>query len=584
MKNKTIIYRFMQYLMCVVIVSNCLLFFCQFFIVQRNVKKQSFEMGMNMMESNLSMIEQYFSDVDNIAYSLIYNKDIIRFLKRDVDRADDLRWLESIESLYFNSRPDLRLSFYKEGEYQNIYSLMSERDVSDYRYEKWYQEMLWTGKERLIISKAATKEEPNFVHSVIYRVNDLYGDGLVGYLKIDMDLMYLKEKFLHDYSRVAGTTITDEEGEVLFWDKLIIELGDDIYKKQEHGGIETKEYLLAYGTSQNTGWHICMALSKKELFQSYYRMFPVLLVLLLLILLAAVWLSRYFLNVITVNYRRLSEGMEQVKKGKLDITLEPAIPDEISVLIREFNEMMQKVNSLMEAVEAKQILLKEAEIKALQQQINPHFMHNIMETIIGLASEGMDEEVIQMSECMSDMLRYNTQMNEITTLREEMEQVRNYVQVLKMRFQDRFEVYYDVDENCMKCIIVKFMLQPLVENSLTHGLAETWKDGMLRIRIVKEDDLISIMIFDNGVGFSPERLEEMRRQLEITTERPLEYINQYKSLGIMNVHLRLRLYYGEKYSIEIFSKPGHGTCISIKIPYLTKQTEVTENVQSNADR
>ena len=240
MKNKTIIYRFMQYLICVVIVSNCLIFFCQFFIVLRNVKKQSFEMGLNMMESNLSMIEQYFSDVDNIAYSLIYNKDIIRFLKTDVDRADDLRWLESIESLYFNSRPDLRLSFYKEGEYQNIYSLMSERDVSDYRYEKWYQEMLWTGKERLIISKAATKEEPNFVHSVIYRVNDLYGDGLVGYLKIDMDLMYLKEKFLHDYSRVAGTTITDEEGEVLFWDKLIIELGDDIYKKQEHGGIETK--------------------------------------------------------------------------------------------------------------------------------------------------------------------------------------------------------------------------------------------------------------------------------------------------------------------------------------------------------
>ena len=89
-------------------------------------------MGLNMMESNLSMIEQYFSDVDNIAYSLIYNKDIIRFLKTDVDRADDLRWLESIESLYFNSRPDLRLSFYKEGEYQNIYSLMSERDVSDY--------------------------------------------------------------------------------------------------------------------------------------------------------------------------------------------------------------------------------------------------------------------------------------------------------------------------------------------------------------------------------------------------------------------------------------------------------------------
>ena len=178
-----------------------------------------------------------------------------------------------------------------------------------------------------------------------------------------------------------------------------------------------------------------------------------------------------------------------------------------------------------------------------------------------------------MSECMSDMLRYNTRMNDVTTLREEMEQIRNYVQVLKIRFQDRFEVYYDYDEECLDCIIVKFMLQPLVENSLTHGLSETWKDGMLRIRIVREEDLISVMIFDNGVGFSEERLEEMRRQLEITTERPLDYINQYKSLGIMNVHLRLRLYYGEKYSIEIFSKPGRGTCISIKIPYIKENNE-----------
>ena len=572
-KNKTITYRFMRYLICIIILSNCLTFFCQYFIIQNNMKNQSMEMGKNLMESNLSMIEQYFRDVDNIAYSLIYNRDIVRFLKNDVDRADDLKWLDGVESLYFNSRSDLRLSFYKDGKYNNIYSLLIKRDVSDYRYEKWYQEMLWTGKERILISGTATKNEPDFIHSIIYRIDDLYGNDVVGYLKIDMDLKYLKEIFVHDYSRIAGTSITDEEGKMLFWDKLIIELDDSVYNSREHGVLETEEYLISYGTSENTGWHICMAMSKAELFRNHYKLIPVLFGLLLAILAATARISNRFLNIITVNFKRLSEGMKLVKQGKLHVTIEPEISDEISLLIQEFNEMMQKVNSLMETVEAKQILLKETEIKALQQQINPHFMHNIMETIRGLASEGMDEEVIQMSECMSDMLRYNTRMNDVTTLREEMEQIRNYVQVLKIRFQDRFEVYYDYDEECLDCIIVKFMLQPLVENSLTHGLSETWKDGMLRIRIVREEDLISVMIFDNGVGFSEERLEEMRRQLEITTERPLDYINQYKSLGIMNVHLRLRLYYGEKYSIEIFSKPGRGTCISIKIPYIKENNE-----------
>ena len=112
-KNKTITYRFMRYLICIIILSNCLTFFCQYFIIQNNMKNQSMEMGKNLMESNLSMIEQYFRDVDNIAYSLIYNRDIVRFLKNDVDRADDLKWLDGVESLYFNSRSDLRLSFYK---------------------------------------------------------------------------------------------------------------------------------------------------------------------------------------------------------------------------------------------------------------------------------------------------------------------------------------------------------------------------------------------------------------------------------------------------------------------------------------
>ena len=255
--------------------------------------------------------------------------------------------------------------------------------------------------------------------------------------------------------------------------------------------------------------------------------------------------------------------------------VEPDAQDEIGILIQEFNEMVSRVNELVQAVEAKQILLKEAEIKALQQQINPHFMSNIMETIMGLASEGMDDEVIRVSECMSDMLRYNTRFENTTTLREELEQVRNYVSVLQIRFEDRFEAYYDVDEECMDCRMVKFTLQPLVENAISHGLSQTEKDGMIRIRVKREGSQISIMIFDNGIGMTNEMRDELIKRLTQTAERPLEYINQYKSLGILNVHLRLRMYYGEAYSIELFSKEGRGTCFSIKIPFMQNSVEET---------
>lgn len=329
-----------------------------------------------------------------------------------------------------------------------------------------------------------------------------------------------------------------------------------------------------------------MAISKEDLLKDRRRQLLFLLFLVGIIIFLTIQVSKKFFSVITGNYKRLMEGMEKAKQGELTVQVENKEEDEISNLILEFNTMMNKIDELMRSVEGKQALLKEAEIKALQQQINPHFMHNIMETIMGLASEGMDEEIITVSECMSDMLRYNTRMENMTDLRTELGQVKNYVQVLKIRFEDRFEAYYDIDQECLDCRIVKFTLQPLVENAISHGLRDTWEGGMLRIRIKKEpwqgDAGVSIMIYDNGCGMEEAQKQELEKRLQMTTEKPLEYIEQYKSLGLLNVHLRLRLCYGEKYQIELFSKKNKGTCIHIKIPFLTGEEE--NDVKSYSDR
>ena len=230
---------------------------------------------------------------------------------------------------------------------------------------------------------------------------------------------------------------------------------------------------MSYGISESTGWRLCMAQSKEELFHNQKQMLLALVLILLLIVTGTILLSSKCFNIITGNFKRLVKGMEEVKKGNLTTQVEADTSDEISLLIQEFNDMMQRVNTLVHTVESKQILLKEAEIKDLQQQINPHFMHNIMETIMGLASEGMDREVITVSKCMSAMLRYNTTFENTTTIREELKQVQNYVTVLKIRFEDRFEVYYDVDDECLDCEIVKLTLQPMVENAISHGLQDT---------------------------------------------------------------------------------------------------------------
>ena len=412
------------------------------------------------------------------------------------------------------------------------------------------------------------RDDSGFVYSMIYRIEDVYEDKTVGYLKVDMDLNVLKERFLHSYTNVAGVTISDGDGNLLFWEGEALSAPDEIYRRGEILTYETKEHIMSCSISESTGWKLCVAMSKAEIFAGQRTMVWMLIGILVVIIFFTILISGKCFSIITVNFKRLVEGMELVKKGDLHAHVEVDTADEISVLIHEFNEMVGRVEELVQTVEAKQILLKEAEIKALQQQINPHFMNNIMETIMGLASEGMDDEVIRVSECMSDMLRYNTRFENSTTLKAELEQVQNYVSVLKIRFEDRFEAYYDVDEECMSCCMVKFTLQPLVENAISHGLSEVEKGGMIRIRVKREEGQISIMIFDNGAGMPEEVRRELEQRLIQTAERPLEYIDQYKSLGILNVHLRLRMYYGEAYSIELFSREGKGTCFSIKIPFI----------------
>ena len=453
----------------------------------------------------------------------------------------------------------------------NSYSIMEgERaaSVTDYRYEKWYQEIIWADTDKVLFADNEDKENADFIYSMVYRIEDVYEDKTVGYLKIDMDLNVLKDRFLHNYTNVLGVTISDGEGSLLFWEGEALTAPDEIYRKGEILAYETDRYIMSCSISESTGWKLCVAMSKDEIFSGQRIMAWTLVGILVVIIFFTILISGKCFSIITVNFKRLAEGMELVKKGDLNAHVEADTADEISVLISEFNEMVRQVGELVQTVEAKQILLKEAEIKALQQQINPHFMNNIMETIMGLASEGMDDEVIKVSECMSDMLRYNTRFENTTTLRKELEQVQNYVSVLKIRFEDRFEAYYDVDEECMSCCMVKFTLQPLVENAISHGLSETEKGGIIRIRVKREGKQIAIMIFDNGSGMPEDLRAELEQRLIKTAERPLEYINQYKSLGILNVHLRLRMFYGEAYSIELFSKEGKGTCFSIKIPFL----------------
>mgnify|MGYP005799191017 CR=1 FL=1 len=560
--------RFLIYLIFIILFSNLIIYVINYSLMRRNFEEQSRNMEEGLLEVYIADVEQYFQDIDGIADSIIYNQNVIKILENKKDTSKTRDYLDEINSLYYISRPDLKISFYKEGKYTDYYSIFTNNNatkIPDYRTSDWYKEMDESQAERVIVGNIQVEEE--FVYSIFYRIMDEYSQNTIGYLRVDMNLEKLKERVLHTYKDVSGITIWEKKSKrMLFYDQMTVELPEEAFAEQASGTAENKDFMISWDESDSTGWLIAMAVSKQEMNRNLRQLTIVLLLLTGLIVGITLLVSRRCFSVVTVNYKRLVDGMNKVKEGNLDIQVESAVPDEIGCLITEFNAMMQKVEKLIYEVEHKQMLVREAEMKALQQQINPHFICNIMNTIMGLASEGMDEEVITVSQSVGEMLRYNMNMRDMIELREEVRQVQNYIQIMKIRFENRFEAVYEIDESSLECQIVKFSLQPLVENAVKHGLEERDSGGLLRLRVRRRKGCIYIFICDNGVGIEKEQMEEMTVRLRENVEQPLEYIDANKGVGMMNVHLRMRLFYGNAYAIKLFSKKEQGTCVCIRIP------------------
>lgn len=218
----------------------------------------------------------------------------------------------------------------------------------------------------------------------------------------------------------------------------------------------------------------------------------------------------------------------------------------------------------------KQILDYSRDLMALQSQINPHFLYNSLECIRGLAIIENSPEIAKISENLSNFFRYSINMKQDTvTLREELENVKNYINIQQFRFQDKFSIHYIVDDpadTILDYFIPKLTLQPLVENALIHGLKDTLSGGDIKIQIEKQHNDILIHITDNGKGIEQNRLIEIQNALADIELSQLSSNKRNNGVALLNVHHRLQLLFGYSYGLEVKSAAGLGTRMIVRIP------------------
>ncbi len=262
-------------------------------------------------------------------------------------------------------------------------------------------------------------------------------------------------------------------------------------------------------------------------------------------------------NILLRRVKRLVKAMKQVKDNNLEVSVPVIAMDEFGELTLNFNHMIGRIHELVETVYKIQLMEREAELKALEAQINPHFLYNTLATISWVARKGSPEEVTRMSNSLAKFYRLVLSKGGTTiSVKEEIDMVQSYLQIQKIRFEDMFDVVYMLDDAAMNCMIVKNLLQPLVENALNHGIEPKRAHGLLIIRADMKHGSLVLQVIDDGVGM------DSRTLADIVAGRVERSVGGY---AVKNVIERLAAYYGEGHSFEVFSRPGIGTQIIITI-------------------
>ena len=280
---------------------------------------------------------------------------------------------------------------------------------------------------------------------------------------------------------------------------------------------------------------------------------------------AVLLLGWAFSGLISVPARRLTAAMREFEDQAENFSFYPVSgTTEIAALSDSFDHMVVRIQRLMEQVRREEISLRKTELKALQAQINPHFLYNTLDAIAWMCEDGRNEEAEEMVTALARLFRISiSKGHELIPIEKEVEHARSYLQIENYRYKNRFTYSFQVEEDCLSYLCNKITLQPIIENAIYHGVNQMVDEGRICIRIFRQDEDIVFQVEDNGIGMTKEQCRE------ILKKEP----SDRTGIGIKNVNDRIRIYFGEQYGLKIQSEPDVGTCVEIRMPTVTKQEE-----------
>lgn len=360
--------------------------------------------------------------------------------------------------------------------------------------------------------------------------------------------------------------IADKKGNIIYHPQqqlIYAGLKEEKYNYLEDGSHIEKDAIYSVQSLDNCEWKIISVCYIDEMITNKVNhIMKTLFVIFLVVVLFTVIIIRFFSKLFSNPAKELANAMREFEKDTNNFefkTIEGTA--EITSLTESFEHMVVQIKELVETVRQEEITLRKTELKALQAQINPHFLYNTLDAIAWLCEEERYKDAVEMVNSLAKLFRISiSRGHELITIEKEMQHAKSYLKIQNFRYKNQFTYSFDVDEECLNYLCNKITLQPIIENAIYHGIDRMVDEGKINIGIHQKGDTILFTVEDNGVGMTEEQCEEILHK----------DASDRVGIGIKNVNDRIKIYFGEEYGLTIQSELDEGTCVTISMPKITE--------------
>ncbi|WP_078551675.1 cache domain-containing sensor histidine kinase [Bacillus alkalicellulosilyticus] len=580
-------YKLVIHFLLISILPSILLGILIGWAVDKTLEQQMNDNTLQLIDKVNSSVESHIQNVQNMTYIISVNAKIQDFFNGHLtleniepdEQYEITRFLQNFTTLY----PEIAgiLIVNKEGEY--LSNEMYTRSSVSLTNETWYRQavahqgianIIGNPQGRKIASHVNYTEDE--VISIVRAIIDPVTKEEKGVVLIDLKLRVIVE-ILKDVrlGKTGYLMVIDDKGDEIYSPShSVLEDVSFASKLDANYGtfadtVNESDFQFIYRKSPFTDWTTVGVFSTEDsvaevkLIQFYVISFV------FFVCFVGITASYFLSHTISRPINQLMKAMQKAESGDLSSRYKGEGNDEVSRLGRGFNKMLTQINKLITLTEQQEKKKREAEFHSLQANIKPHFLYNTLDTIQWMAHKKNATDIADVVNSLSKLFRIGlSKGGTIISLIDEIEHIKSYLQIQSVRYQNKLNYSLDISPTIQNVSILKIVLQPIVENAIYHGIKERRGPGLITIEAKKQNDRLVITIGDNGKGMSEEKLEQLRKNLSTFLIDDENHDKLTTGYGVVNVHARLKLTFGEEYGVTIDSELDKGTIVTIYHPII----------------